>query len=202
MLSSLSSSLVLLTIPPIIRFTSQSCSTSATLSEDISQRTPHHTTPHHTTPPTPPHRPHTTPHTQQQHTLTQQQQHTPHHTTPHHTTPHHSTPQHATTRHNTPTQSLLPFTRACLEILTTLTFRTPQENHIVSVPFETIEKKQKICFSIFLVSPGHLGTIQNLIPGWTTIVKLLKQVKNWQSPSRDPWSNCLINSREDDKRSN
>ena len=81
---------------------------------------------------------------------------------------------------------------------TTLTFRTPQENHIVSVPFETIEKTKKCFFSIF-VSPGHLETIQNLIPGWTTIVKLLKQVKNWQGPSRDPWSNCLINSREDDK---
>ena len=54
-------------------------------------------------------------------------------------------------------------------------------------------------FSIFFVQPGHLGPIQNLIPGWTTIVKLLKQVKNWQSPSRDPWSNCLNNSREDDK---
>ena len=24
-------------------------------------------------------------------------------------------------------------------------------------------------------------------------------MKNWQSPSRDPWSNCLINSRKDDK---
>ena len=81
---------------------------------------------------------------------------------------------------------------------TTLTFRTPQENHIVSVPFETIEKTKNV-FSLFFVSPGHLGTIQNLIPGWTTVVKLLKQVKNWQSPSRDPWSNCLINSREDDK---
>ena len=53
-------------------------------------------------------------------------------------------------------------------------------------------------FSIFFVQPGHLETIQNLIPGWMTIVKLLKQVKNWQSPSRDPWSNCLLNSREDD----
>ena len=52
---------------------------------------------------------------------------------------------------------------------------------------------------MFCVSPGHLGTIQNLIPGCMTIVKLIKQVKNWQSPSRDPWSNCLINSREDDK---
>ena len=83
---------------------------------------------------------------------------------------------------------------------TTLTFRTPQEIHIVSVPFDTIEKKTKnMFFSIFLVSPGHLGTIQNLIPGWTTFVKLLKQVKNWQSPSRDPWSNCLINSRETTK---
>ena len=47
--------------------------------------------------------------------------------------------------------------------------------------------------------PQNPRTIQYLIPGWTTIVKLLKQVKNWQSPSRDPWSNCLINSREDDK---
>ena len=82
---------------------------------------------------------------------------------------------------------------------TTLTFRTPQENHIVSVPFETIEKNKKMLFSLFFVSPGHLRTIQNLIPGWTTIVKLLKQVKNWQSPSGDLWSNCLINSREDDK---
>ena len=78
---------------------------------------------------------------------------------------------------------------------TTLTFRTPQENHIVSVPFDTIEKNKKMCFFIFCVSPGHLETIQNLIPGWTTNV----EVKNWQSPSRDPWSNCLINSREDDK---
>ena len=82
---------------------------------------------------------------------------------------------------------------------TTLTFRTPQENHIVSVPFETIEKNKKMFFPLFFVSPGHLETIQNLIPGWTTNVELLKQVKNWQSPSRDPWSNCLINSREDDK---
>ena len=44
----------------------------------------------------------------------------------------------------------LPFVRACLEILTTLTFRTPQENHIVSVPFETIEKcflKNMFCIS-------------------------------------------------------
>ena len=82
---------------------------------------------------------------------------------------------------------------------TTLTFRTPQENHIVSVPFETIEKKQKNAFSKFFVQPGHHRTIQYLIPGWMTIVKFLKQVKNWQSPSRDPWSNCLINSREDDK---
>ena len=65
---------------------------------------------------------------------------------------------------------------------TTLTFRTPQENHIVSVAFETIEKKKTKCvFSIFCVSPGHLETIQNLIPGWTTNVELLKQVKNWQS---------------------
>ena len=83
---------------------------------------------------------------------------------------------------------------------TTLTSRTPQENHIVSVPFETIEKKHKKCFfSIFLVSPGHVGTIQNLIPGWTTNVELLKQVENWRSPSRDPWSICLINSRETTK---
>ena len=59
--------------------------------------------------------------------------------------------------------------------------------------------RDSFVFSIFFVSPGHLGTIQNLIPGWMTIVKLLKQVKNWQCPSRDPWSNCLINSREDDK---
>ena len=59
--------------------------------------------------------------------------------------------------------------------------------------------RDSYAFSDFFVSPGHHRTIQNLIPGWTTIVKLLKQVKNWQSPSWDPWSNCLINSQEDDK---
>ena len=31
----------------------------------------------------------------------------------------------------------LPFVRTCLEFSTTLTFRTPQENHIVSVTFAT-----------------------------------------------------------------
>ena len=53
---------------------------------------------------------------------------------------------------------------------TTLTFRTPQENHIVSVPFETIEKKQKMLFSIFFVI------------------------------SRTPWNNSKLNSRVDDNR--
>ena len=57
---------------------------------------------------------------------------------------------------------------------TTLTFRTPQENHIVSVPFETIEKTKKNVFSIFFVQPGHHRTIQYLIPGWMTIVKIAK----------------------------
>ena len=61
------------------------------------------------------------------------------------------------------------------------------------------KKTKNVFFYIFCVSPRHLETIHNLIPGWTTNVELLKQVKNWQSPSRDPWSNCLINSREDDK---
>ena len=42
-------------------------------------------------------------------------------------------------------------------------------------------------------------TIQYLISGRTTNVESLKQVKNWQSPSRDPWSNWLINSRETTK---
>ena len=36
-------------------------------------------------------------------------------------------------------------------------------------------------------------------PGNTNTIELLKQVKNWQSPSRDPWSNCPINSRETTK---
>ena len=93
--------------------------------------------------------------------------------------------------------TVLPFPRACFRPL--WTFGTPQENHIVSVPFETIEKNKKNVFSLFFESPGHHRTIQYLIPGCMTIVKLLKQVKNWQSASRDPWSNCLINSREDDK---
>ena len=47
--------------------------------------------------------------------------------------------------------------------------------------------------------PGNPKTIQYLIPGRATNVEFLKQVKNWQSPSQDPWSNCLINSRETTK---
>ena len=45
-----------------------------------------------------------------------------------------------------------------------------------------------------LTPPGNPNTIQYLIPGRATNVELLKQVKNWQSPSRDLWSNCLIKS--------
>ena len=44
--------------------------------------------------------------------------------------------------------------------------------------------------------PGNPWTIQYFILGRATNVELLKQVKNWQSPSRDPWSNCAINSWE------
>ena len=44
-----------------------------------------------------------------------------------------------------------------------------------------------------------MDTIQYLIPGRTTNVELLKPVKSWQSPSRDPWKNCPINSRETTK---
>ena len=43
----------------------------------------------------------------------------------------------------------------------------------MSVPFETIEKKEK-CFSKFFVSPGHLIPIQNLIPGWDANRKIDK----------------------------
>ena len=139
------------------------------------------------------------------------------------------TPHSTATQHSNTAQ---PFTRVCLEFLTTLTFKALRGNHIVSIPFETIVKKKRperfhlqieqsatcshllltTCnsfvflisliptfFSILCINPDTMRTIQYLIPGWMTIVKLLKQVKNWQSPSRDPWSNCLINSREDDK---
>ena len=47
-----------------------------------------------------------------------------------------------------------------------------------------------------LLPPGNPNIIQYLIPGRATNVELLKQVKNWQGPSQDPWSNCLINSIE------
>ena len=50
-----------------------------------------------------------------------------------------------------------------------------------------------------LSPPSKPNTIQYLIPGRATIVKLLKQVKNWQRPLRDPWSKSLINSRETTK---
>ena len=41
-------------------------------------------------------------------------------------------------------------------------------------------------------------TIQFLILGRATNVELLKQVQKLKSPTRDPWSNCRINSREND----
>ena len=147
---------------------------------------------------------------------------------PHHTHP--TAQQHSTaTQHSNTAQqhsTAQPFTRVCLEFLTTLTFRALHGNHIVSIPFESIVKERPERFRPQMSSPDILPppphdmqfaclshirdsyvflyflyhrTIQNLIPGCMTIVKLLKQVKNWQSPSRDPWSNCLINSREDDK---
>ena len=86
-------------------------------------------------------------------------------------------------------------------------------NHIVSTPFQTIveEDTQKIVTHVSVQSrtfhethyplppPGNPNTIQYLIPGRATNVELLKQVKNWQSPLRDPWSNCPINSREPTK---
>ena len=67
-----------------------------------------------------------------------------------HSTAHHSsTTHHNTTQHSTPTHSLLSFVRACLEFLTTLTFRALYENHIVSVPFETIVKNTKKSDALF-----------------------------------------------------
>ena len=89
------------------------------------------------------------------------------------------TPHSNTTQQHSTAQ---PFTRACLQFLTTLTcralygkciamdspavhprlfsttltFRTPQENHIVSVPFDTIEKKQKMFFLYFWYLPDTL----------------------------------------------
>ena len=90
-------------------------------------------------------------------------------------------------------------------------------DRIVSTPFETIveEDKHKTAQKIVthvsihtltfhethypLTPPGNLTTIQYIIPGKATNVELLKQVENCQSPSRDPWSNCLINSRETTK---
>ena len=143
------------------------------------------------------------------------------------TTHTHTPQQHNTAFHSTAQQhsTAQPFTRVCLEFLTTLTCRalygkshchgqscrflalvsdhfdfrnTARESHCVGTIWDH-RKKQKNVFSLFFVSPGHHRTIQYLIPGCMTIVKLLKQVKNWQSPSRDRWSNCLFNSREDDK---
>ena len=97
--------------------------------------------------------------------------------------------------------------------LTTLTFRALHGNHIVSTPLKQSWKKihkkssptcsstpwpsmKQITLSLL---PAIPNTIQYLIPGTTTYVELLKQVRIWQSPSRDPWSNCLINSRETTK---
>ena len=83
----------------------------------------------------------------------------------------------------------------------------------MSTPFQTIveEDTQKIVTHVSvhtltfhethdpLPPPGNPNTIQYLIPGRATNVELLIHVKNWQSPLRDSWSNCLINSRETTK---
>ena len=66
-----------------------------------------------------------------------------------------------------------------------------------SILFSQILDSYVFLFSLY--NPDTHRTIQYLIPGRTTNVEILKQVKNWQSPSRDPWSNCLINSRETTK---
>ena len=165
------------------------------------QHTHAHNTQHttHTTHHTPHHTPHTTHHTP----------HTPHHT-PHttHHTPHtrHQTPD---TRHQTPdTRHQTPDTREererrrererreerrerHIQIHLQMCFYTEKTRHPrvrphLDLPWNTSPS----------LPPGNTNTIQYLIPGRTTNVELLKQVKNWQSPSRDPWSNCLINSRE------
>ena len=54
-------------------------------------------------------------------------------------------------------------------------------------------------YFLFFVQSGHHRTIQYLIPGRTTKVELLKQLKNWQIPSWDLWSNCLIHFPETTK---
>ena len=100
---------------------------------------------------------------------------------------------------------------------TTLTFRALHGDRIVSTPRETFveEDKHKTTQKIVthvsvhtltfhethypLPPRGNPNAIQYLIPGRATNVELLKQVKNWQSPSRERWSNSLTNSRETTK---
>ena len=66
------------------------------------------------------------------------------------------------------------------------------------LPFSFLVSLIPTFFSILCTTPKPKHN-SILDPGRTTNVELLKQVKNWQSPSRDPWSNCLINSRETTK---
>ena len=93
-----------------------------------------------------------------------------------------------------------------------LTFRALHGNHSVSTQFQTIveEDTKKIVTHVsvhaptfhethYPLLPKNPNTIQHVIPGRATNVELPKQMENWQSPSRDPRSNCPINSWESTK---
>ena len=147
---------------------------------------------------------HTQTHTTQTHTT---QEHTRQHT---HNTQQHNTTQHNTTQHNT-TQTHHKTRQDKTRQDKREEKRKREKRDIFKYTYKCISFQERLLTHVSVhtltLHDAHYPppplqdprTIQYLIPGWTTIVKLLKQVKNWQSPSRDPWSNCLINSREDDK---
>ena len=145
---------------------------------------------------------------------------------PHPHTPHSNTRQqlHSTAIQHSTANTAQPFTRVCLEFLTTVTCRAlygkialPWTVPAVSsrlffnhFDFQKHRKRITLCqyhlrpskkkpkkmfFSInSLYNLEHHRTIQYLIPGWMTIVKIAKtSEKIGKVPSRDPWSNCLIN---------
>ena len=106
-----------------------------------------------------------------------------HATTPHHTTPHHTTPQDKKRRERERKEerrerNMFKYTYKCV---------SKQRRLVAHVSVHTLTFHE----THYPLSLRGTNTIQYLIPGKATNVELLNQVKNWQNPLRDTWSNCL-----------
>ena len=123
-----------------------------------------------------------------------------HATTPHHTTSHHTTPQDKKRREEKRREEKRRERERKEE---------RRERSIFKYTYKCVSKQRRLVAHVSvhtltfhethypLSPPGNTNTIQYLIPGRATNVELLNQVKNWQNPLRDTWSNCLSNNSQE-----